>query len=148
MISYHKLYIYFMKYIFLIVILSVALPLYGQDTLRSTCNDKGPEDYRKTVAQYTKFLAKYPGNEDALYGLGMSYYKLREFNSAIATFDKLIALNPKHGAVYLDRGLCKYFGKDKDGACEDFKKCIAIDQDYDDIMNGKKLSEYVKENCR
>ena len=117
-----------------------------QDTTLSSkyandiCSDNSKKDYQKSVDYFIEITKKDPADLEAYYNLGMSYYKLLEFNKAVATYDQLIERNPCFNYALHNRALCKFFLKDKEGACIDFKK--ALQCDYRDMSGTKK--EYEK----
>lgn len=118
----------------------------AQHKSRNTCADKTIVDKEKSISFYKKKLAANSKDQNALYRLGMSYYKLIKLDSAIYFFDRLIEINSKYHGAYSTRGICKLFRKDKEGACEDFRMSIQNGEDGE-IMDGKKISGWVQTEC-
>ena len=131
----------------LIVFLLLANCLFAQDTLRNICADNTVEGINTSIDFYKKRLEHNADDQRALYCLGMSYYSLVQLKTAIEYYDKLICLNPKYSGALSNRGICKYFLKDTAGACQDFEQSIKVGQNPK-VMDGKKLSAFVKKECR
>ncbi|CUU01223.1 TPR repeat-containing protein [Candidatus Kryptobacter tengchongensis] len=97
-----------------------------------------PTLIRKAIDEYLLALKIYPDFEDALFYLGIAYFKINDFHNASKCFDKVIQLNPKEIAAYYNIGLCFYNLKD-------FKKAKYYLEKY--LVNKKKSDEYT-ENAR
>jgi tetratricopeptide (TPR) repeat protein len=134
-------------YCLLISFIFIKHCLFGQDTLRMICTDHTPEGIKTSIDFYKKRLDTNGNDQQALYNVGLSYFKLNQQKAAIAYFDTLIYLNPKYSGAMSSRGICKYFLKDIAGACEDFEQSIKQGENPK-VMDGKKLSTFVKKQCK
>jgi tetratricopeptide (TPR) repeat protein len=114
--------------------------------LKGTCTDSTENDFLKSIAFYDGRLSIDSTDQISYYRLGMCYFKLRNYNSAIQYFDKLIKLNPKWPAAYSNRGLCKLFLNRKNDACKDFLISVNNGEDYK-ILDEIKLSEWLQTEC-
>lgn len=129
------------------IIISSLLYSQVQDTTLSSkyakniCFDNSKEDHQKSVDYFIEVTKKDSTDLEAYYNLGMSYYKLLDFNKAIVTYDQLIEKNPCFNYALHNRALCKFFLKDKEGACKDFQK--ALQCDYPDMSGTKEEYEKV-----
>lgn len=129
------------------IFISSILYSQVQDTTLSSkyakniCFDDSREDYQKSVDYFIEVTKKDSTDLEAYYNLGMSYYKLLDFNKAIATYDQLIGKKPCYNYALHNRALCKFFLKDKEGACKDFKK--ALQCNYPDMSGTKEENEKV-----
>ena len=110
---------------------------------RNICYDETRSDYQKSIAYFTDIIKRDPNDPEAYYNLGMSYYKLLNFDSAIIVFDKLILMDSCYNYALFNRALCKFFLKDKDGACDDFRR--ALQCTYPDTTTTK---EYYDKYCK
>lgn len=113
---------------------------------RVICEDENQDDYQESVTHFTKEIEADPKDEQSIYALGMSQYKLGKYENAETTFTNLININSEYPAAYLNRGLCRFFQDDQSGACEDFKSSIKLGHDPTSI-NDEKVSKYVQDNC-
>ncbi len=138
---------------FLFLILNIGISPFmlaqTQDTTltekheRNICYDEISSDYQKSVVYYTDIVKSDSNDLEAYYNLGMSYYKLLNFDSAIIVFDKLILMDSCYNYALYNRALCKFFLKDKEGACEDLKRALRCP--YPDTTMTK---EYYDKYCK
>ena len=118
---------------------------YGQNNLRPTCTDSTVSDIKESISFYEGRLSIDSNDQVSYYKLGMCYYKLNKFSTAINYFDKLIQLNPNYPGALSSRGICKLLTKQTDKAILDFKLSIKYGQDPQ-ILNGMTLSEWIDKN--
>ncbi len=59
--------------------------------------------------------------------IGLNYYSLEQYDSAITYFDKSILIEPNSPTIYLNRGYAFYDYDKKDLAFKDFDKTAALD---------------------
>lgn len=136
------------KYLIHILLNLVLLSsVWTQGELKPTCVDSTTHDIRESIAFYQGRLSLDSSDQISYYSIGMSFFKLGEYSSAIQYFDRLEILNPDYSSLYTNRGICKLLMANKLGACNDFKLSLARGDDQE-IMNGQKLSEWVKEKCQ
>jgi len=128
--------------IFLTIVFRLA---FGQNNLRPTCTDSTVSDIKESISFYEGRLSIDSTDQVSYYKLGMCYYKLKDFSTAINYFDKLIQLNPNYPGALSSRGICKLQSKQTDKAIMDFKLSIKYGQDPQ-ILYGMTLSEWIDKN--
>ncbi len=134
----------FLSFISLPPILAQTLDTTGVEKhKRNICYDQTRSDIQKSVRYFSEVIESDSNDLEAYYNLGMSYYKLLAFDSAILVFDKLIALDSCYNYALFNRALCKFFQKDKTGACEDFKR--AMQCPYPDTTDAR---AYFEKYCK
>ena len=92
--------------------LTEVAPLYYQGNLRGT------------VTLCTQAIELNPANATAYSIRGAIYYRLNDYNSAIADFNKAVELNPGDYRNYYNRGLARVKLNDFSKAAEDFGGAI------------------------
>ena len=118
----------------------------GQGELRSTCIDSTNYNIRESIAFYQGRISIDSNDQISYYSIGMSFFKLGDYSTAIQYFDKLEILNPEYPSLYTNRGICKLLNRNKLGACNDFGLSLSRGEDPE-IMNGQKVSQWVKQEC-
>ncbi len=131
-----------MKVIILFAACIICSYAFAQDNSEASFS----KNLEKEIRKNQRILDKEPNNEQAIYNIGMAYYKRFELFTALKFFDRLIELNPQYNGAFSNRGIIKLFLKDTPGACNDFKKSIAAGSDLS-VIDGKKLSEYLETSC-
>ncbi|MBP7477155.1 MAG: hypothetical protein KA797_01425 [Chitinophagales bacterium] len=124
----------------------MLLPFGFSFARKNSCGVQSKAEIRKSIKYYHHKLVKDSLDQKSTYFIGMCYYKLSSFDTAMNYFSKLILLNPKYPAGYSNRGLCKLILKDTLGSCHDFHESIKNGED-DPFMNGETLSKWIKLNC-
>lgn len=126
--------------------LVILTSLCGQGELRSTCTDSTHFNIQESIAFYQGRLSLDSGDQVSYYSIGMGFYKLRDYTTAIQYFDKLEILNPEYPSLYSDRAICKLLIGNKLGACNDFG--LSLSHGYDpEIMDGQRISQWVQNEC-
>ena len=120
--------------------------IWAQSDIRSTCTDSTIHDIRQSIIYYQDRLSQDSSDQISYYSIGMGFFKLQDYSSAIQYFDRLEILNPAYPSLYSNRGICKLLSGNKPGACSDFQKCLSLGDDPK-IMDGQKLSKWVKKEC-
>ncbi len=91
----------------------------------STRHNKLAEDY------YNNALKLNPKSIEALYGLGMYYQEIAEYNSAIAAYDSIISINPKYKQAHFNLGYIHLvYLQVYSQAIKHFTNAISCDPDY------------------
>lgn len=103
-------------------------------------------EIQQTIKQNEKKLKTNPDDAKAISKIAISYYKLRDLQTAISYYDRLIALNKKYPGALANRGMCKLFLGDKSGACSDFRESIE-NRENPKLIENKTLSEYGMAEC-
>lgn len=95
--------------------------------------------YLEAKSIYQEILKLQPTNPDALHLIGLAYYYLREFNSAIESISEAIKINSHIAEFYSNRGLAFHAIKDKDNALKDYEKAIALRSNFAQAYANKGL---------
>jgi len=67
-----------------------------------------------------------PENEEAWYGIAMTWINKMQYRKAIENFDKAIALNPVFMDAYYNRGQAWFYLGENYNACDDWKKAYEL----------------------
>ncbi len=107
----------------------------------------GREEYARALGAFSKALSEagmYPGELefDINYYMAICYYKLGEYDNAIACYDAITDLRKKETRAYFLRGNMRLFLNDVEGAREDFDAAVAVKKNdytlyldiYDSLM--------------
>ena len=91
----------------------------------------GQQDYAGAVTYFKQALNYADLSPDALeydinYYMAVSYYKLGEYDDAVAVYDAIINLKPKDETAFFMRGTMKLYMADSEGAKADFDKAIEL----------------------
>ena len=94
----------------------------------------GCEQYGKAVNSFRSALSyagMFPGDMeyDINYYMALCYYKLGEYDNAIAVYDGIIGIRPKDVNAYFMRGNMETLVGNLDIAVEDFDKAVKLDKD-------------------
>ena len=81
----------------------------------------------KATIDFKKAIEINPRNVNAYGNLGLSLYKQKKLEDAIAWLDKAIKVEPQHANNLRMRGDIKYAFGDLKGSISDFNRCIEID---------------------
>jgi len=92
-------------------------------------NDSG--FYNKAITNYKKYLEKDSTNVDILIDLGVCYYQLKDYSSAIKTMKKGVALNPKHQIANFNLGIVTATNGNNDEAIKYWQIAININPSSD-----------------
>jgi tetratricopeptide (TPR) repeat protein len=92
-------------------------------------NDSG--FYNKAITNYKKYLEKDSTNVDILIDMGVCYYQLKDYNSAIKTMKKGVALNPKHQIANFNLGIVTATNGNNDEAVKYWQIAVNINPSSD-----------------
>ena len=81
------------------------------------------------------FLKKFPESKFIYNLIGVAYFNLGKYSSAIENYNISISLNPKNSEAYNNKGLCLKKMGDFEGALENFKLALKINPHFSDIYN-------------
>lgn len=112
-----------------------------KDYFKSGYNKYENGDYKGAVEDYTKSLAE-KKDVNANYNRGLAYYKLRNYDAAIADFSEVINNNPEDSEAYYNRGLAKYGKEDDKGALADYNMAIRLNPNYANAYYGRGSAKY------
>ena len=87
-------------------------------------NDSG--FYQKAIENYSKYLEKNSTNVDVIIDMGVCYYQLRNYDTAIKTMEKGILLNPKHQIAHFNLGIVNSAKGNHDEAVKYWKKAVDL----------------------
>ena len=103
--------------------------LNAQLSLSHLLNDSG--FYEKAIENYKKYLLKDPNNVDVIIDMGVCYFQVKDYNSAILVMEKGISINPKHQIAHFNLGIVNSAKGDISKSKEYLKKAINIDSNSD-----------------
>jgi len=83
--------------------------------------------YEKAIMNYKKYLEKIPKNSDARVDIGICYYNLNDYTSAIKEMETAITYQPKHQIAHLNLGIVNLTAGNIMSAKEWFEKAVEID---------------------
>jgi len=106
-------------------------------SLSHLLNDSG--FYEKAIQNYKKYLTKDSKNVDVIIDMGVCYFNLGDFDSAIITMEKGISINPKHQIGHFNLGIVNSAKGDKIKSQEYFEKAIKINPNSDIGIKAKNL---------
>lgn len=82
--------------------------------------------YEQAIINYRTYLEHHPDDADVRIDMGVCYFNLRDFNTAIAEMEKALKYNPKHQIGHLNLGVVNLNAGNLEKAKEWFKKTIEI----------------------
>ena len=82
--------------------------------------------YDKAIDYYKQYLAKEPGDPDALVDLGICYNDLGNLEEARTAMEKALKFSPKHLLAHFNLGIVALRSGDMKGALDWFKKTAAL----------------------
>ncbi|MBR9861159.1 tetratricopeptide repeat protein [bacterium] len=107
-----------------------------------TCGDTTFNQISDAIKHFEGILNVDSTNEVAHYSLGMSHYKLREYETAIRYFNALTEIDSCYPNTIVNIGFCYYFLGQKDKACEVWKS------NYDCPAQAAALLMLIEEYCK
>jgi len=106
-------------------------------SLSHLLNDSG--FYDKAIENYKKYLTKDSKNVDVIIDMGVCYYQLGDFDSAIKTMEKGVSINPKHQIGNFNLGIVNSAKGNNLKSQEYFGKAVKIDPNSDIGIKAKNL---------
>tara|TARA_Y100000589_G_scaffold328318_1_gene372173 strand:- start:914 stop:2587 length:1674 start_codon:yes stop_codon:yes gene_type:complete len=100
--------------------------------LESLYNNK---NFFELIKYSEVFLKKFPESKFIYNLIGVAYFNLGKYSSAIENYNISISLNPKNSEAYNNKGLCLKKMRDFEGALENFKLAIKINPHFSDVYN-------------
>tara|TARA_B100000674_G_scaffold186510_1_gene151478 strand:- start:228 stop:1901 length:1674 start_codon:yes stop_codon:yes gene_type:complete len=100
--------------------------------LESLYNNK---NFFELIKYSEVFLNKFPESKFIYNLIGVAYFNLGKYSSAIENYNISISLNPKNSEAYNNKGLCLKKMGDFEGALENFKLAIKINPHFSDVYN-------------
>ncbi|MGQ9644364.1 MAG: tetratricopeptide repeat protein [Ignavibacterium sp.] len=83
--------------------------------------------YEQAIQNYRTYLEFHPDDADVRIDMGVCYFNLKDFNTAIAEMEKALKNNPKHQIGHLNLGVVNLNAGNLEKAKEWFKKAVEID---------------------
>jgi cytochrome c-type biogenesis protein CcmH/NrfG/predicted RNA-binding Zn-ribbon protein involved in translation (DUF1610 family) len=87
-------------------------------------NDSG--FYEKAIPLYQKYLAMDPSDADARIDMGVCYYNLRDYNSAIKEMKIALKYKPNHQIAHLNLGIVNLAAGNMDEAMKWLQKAVDL----------------------
>jgi len=81
----------------------------------------------KAIANYKKYLVKYPENADARVDMAICYYNLGDNTTAISEMETAIKYQPKHQIAHLNLGIVNLTARNIEASKEWFRKTVDLD---------------------
>ena len=100
--------------------------------LESLYNNK---NFFELIKYSEVFLKKFPESKFIYNLIGVAYFNLGKYSSAIENYNISISLNPKNSEAYNNKGLCLKKMRDFEGALENFKLALKINPHFSDVYN-------------
>ena len=95
----------------------------------------------KAIERYKNYLKMQPNEPDVIVDMGVCYYQLSDYNSAIATMEKAIKINPNHQIANFNLGIVNSAAGNHDKALEFWRIAIEISPNSDIGKKAKDLLE-------
>ncbi len=102
-------------------------------------NDAGM--YQAAIVNYKQYLALVPRDPDARIDMGVCYYNLQDYNTAIKEMELAVKYDPKHQIGYLNLGIVNLTAGNMEKSQEWLKKAVELDPNSE---YGKKAEELLK----
>jgi tetratricopeptide (TPR) repeat protein/predicted RNA-binding Zn-ribbon protein involved in translation (DUF1610 family) len=97
--------------------------------------------FDKAIVNYKKYLIKNPKDADARVDMGICYYNLGDYKSAIDEMETALKYQPKHQIACLNLGIVNLTAKNLEASKEWFKKAVELDPSSE---AGKRAQELLK----
>ncbi len=113
---------------YLTVIVTIFLISCSNKTVRQLLEEGFQEDGKKAIRLYSKAISKDKNNVEAYWRRGNEYYKIRQYNDAVADLNTAISIDSSYNEGYLfgDRGLCKEATANYSEAIEDYTTALKL----------------------
>jgi tetratricopeptide (TPR) repeat protein len=82
--------------------------------------------YEQAIQNYKTYLEHHPDDADVRIDMGVCYFNLRDFNTAITEMEKALKYQPKHQIGLLNLGVVNLNAGNLEKAKEYFKKAVEI----------------------
>lgn len=92
----------------------------------------------KAIANYKKYLVKYPENTDARVDMAICYYNLGDNTTAISEMETALKYQPKHQIAHLNLGIVNLTARNVEASKDWFRKTVELDPNSD---AGKRATE-------
>jgi tetratricopeptide (TPR) repeat protein len=85
------------------------------------------QNYPAALVEYTTAVRLDPTANTSSYGLGKTFYLLKQYPEVIRAFDQAIKLDPTYPIVYENRAAAKYQMQVLAGFCADLQRCQELE---------------------
>jgi tetratricopeptide (TPR) repeat protein len=82
--------------------------------------------YEQAIQNYRTYLEHHPDDADVRIDMGVCYFNLKDFNTAITEMEKALKYQPKHQIGHLNLGVVNLNAGNIEKAKEYFKKAVEI----------------------
>ena len=118
----------------LAIIAFLAYPLLQEQLKRdSGSNLDLPPEVQATVAPPQATAQANPDSAEAWFELGKAYYKVEQWDRAVAAFQKVIELDPNHQAAYANLGAVYHRQNKLDLAASQYEKALELNPDDGEV---------------
>jgi tetratricopeptide (TPR) repeat protein len=97
--------------------------------------------FEQAIVNYKEYLALVPNDPDARIDMGICYYNLQNYKTAIDEMEEALKYDPKHQIGYLDLGIVNLTAGNFEKSKENLKKAVELDPNSE---YGKKAEELLK----
>ena len=101
--------------------------------------------YQQAIIDYKQYLALQPNNADARVDMGVCYYNLGDFKTAISEMETALKYNPHHQIAFLNLGIVNLSAGNLDKSKEWLKK--AVDENPNNNV-GKRAKELLESHTK
>jgi cell division protein FtsZ len=91
-------------------------------------------EFDKAVADFTKYIEKYPDVVSTYWDRGEVYIRSKEYDKAIADYDKAVEIDPNNDVCYRARGVAYLEMGESEKAISDLNRAIELRPSYDNIF--------------
>ncbi|MBL1212904.1 MAG: tetratricopeptide repeat protein [Ignavibacteriae bacterium] len=88
-------------------------------------NDNGM--YDKAIENYTRYLENKPNVPDVLVDLGVCYYNIKDYDSAVKRMKQAISIEPQHQIGHFNLGIVNFAQNNINEAKDWWEKTVEID---------------------
>ena len=96
---------------------------------------------KKAIDRYKSYLEQKPNEPDVIIDMGVCYYQIGDFNSAINVMESAIKINPKHQIANFNLGIVNSSAGNHDRSVEWWKKAVEINPNSNIGKKAKDLLE-------
>jgi tetratricopeptide (TPR) repeat protein len=97
--------------------------------------------YQQAIVDYKKYLTMVPGNADARVDMGVCYYNLGDFKTAISEMETALKYNPHHQIALLNLGIVNLSAGNFKESQDWLEKAVKENPDNDIGKRAKELLE-------
>ncbi len=130
-----------MKHIFILLLLTIGISGYSQDTKREAAklSDKAirkmvNKDYKGAILDFSKAIKLDPKSAGEYHLRGSCKEKLEDYRGAMLDYNQAIKLKPTDVDSFLSRAQLKYKRSDYRGAINDYNKIIELKPMHPEIV--------------